>query len=440
MGIDNDDLQIWHILETYPPGYGGGAAITTRDVCRALAARGHDVRVLCADCIDAEPYSIRCEDDQGVRVERVNLPFIARDPDGWLFSKSEWQSHGRRIDELIGKLLEQWRPDIVDYHTSRPFGEQCLIALGGRGVPAVATLHDAWLVCPRVMLLRSPDSSACDGPGRLKCLECSYSYYDGSHARAMLKLPWRVLKLGAYPAWRLKQRERARRRLIGAIARSEFMAEVHRPHIGGVVEHIPLGLNLADLPECKPARPRTPLRFGFIGGFQPGKGIVHVLDAAAVLRGEGLRFELHIWGPGCEGRESEISSRGLNGCAFLRGMYAPEQCWSVYGEMDVALMATLVNEPFGRVPLEAAAMRAPTIAPAVGGIRETIRDGVDGLHYRFRDGEDLTRQMRRILTETGLLEKLMANLSPPLDTRAQAVEVERFYYRVLSSTLAIFDL
>lgn len=426
-------MRIWHILETYPPGYGGGAAITTRDVCRALVARGHDVRVLCADCIDAEPYSIRSEDDEGVSVERVNLPFIARDPDGWLFSKTEWQSHGRRIDELIGKLLAEWQPDIIDYHTSRPFGEQCLIALGKCNAPMIATLHDAWLVCPRVMLLRSPDSTACNGPARVKCLECSYSYYDGSHPRAMLKLPWRVLKLGAYPAWRLNERVRARPLFSGAIARSEFMADVHRPHLNGMVEHIPLGLDLKDLPAERPQRPRLPLRFGFVGGFQPSKGAGHILDAAAVLRREGLSFELHIWGPGCEGREKELRSRGLPDVVFLHGMYRPEDVWRVYGEMDVALMATLVNEPFGRVPLEAAAMGAPTIAPAVGGIKETIRDGIDGLHYRFRDTEELTRQMRRILTETGLLEKLTANLSPPLDTREQAAEVERFYRRILDA-------
>lgn len=426
-------LRVWHILETYPPSYGGGAAITTRDVCRALAARGHDVHVLCADRIDAEPYSIRRDEDEGVSIERINLPFFAHDPDGWLFSKDEWQAHGRRIDELIGRMLAEWRPDIVDYHTARPFGEQCLISLGQRGLPVVATLHDGWLICPRVMLLRSPDSAACDGPAPFRCLECSYSYYDGSHIRAMLKLPWRVLKLGTYPGWRLRERARARRLLRGAIGRSNFMADVHRPHLGGIVEHIPLGLDLTRLPEDRPTRPRSPLRFGFIGGFQPTKGVGHVLDAAVTLRGEGLSFELHIWGPGGEGKEKEIQSRGLTGSVFLKGMYSPEDCWRIYGEMDVALMATLVNEPFGRVPLEAAAMGAPTIAPAIGGIRETIRDGIDGLHYRFRDKEDLTRQMRRILTEKGLLEKLISNLLPPLDTRKQAVEVEQFYLRILQS-------
>ena len=36
-------LKIWHLLESYAPDYGGGAAIVTRDVCRLLAERGHEV-------------------------------------------------------------------------------------------------------------------------------------------------------------------------------------------------------------------------------------------------------------------------------------------------------------------------------------------------------------------------------------------------------------
>jgi glycosyltransferase involved in cell wall biosynthesis len=159
-----------------------------------------------------------------------------------------------------------------------------------------------------------------------------------------------------------------------------------------------------------------------------------VLDAAHSLKRDGLSFELHIWGPGQEGGEAEIVAHNLADCVFLRGMFNTEERWQVYAEIDVALMATNVSEPLGRVPMEAAAMGAPTIGPAVGGIRETIRDGVDGLHYRFRDSSDLERQMRRVLLEDGLLERLIANLELGLDTRTQVAEVERFYYRVLDST------
>jgi glycosyltransferase involved in cell wall biosynthesis len=427
-------LRIWHILETYPPDYGGGAAITTRDVCRSLAVRGHEVRVLCTEKADRPAYTVRVEQDEGVQVERVNLPYFrTTDPEGWQLGWRAWHAHERKIDRLIGERLAGWRPDLADYHTARPLGEQCLLTLRQQGVPVIATLHDAWLVCPRVMLLRSPQADACPGPAPLRCLECLYSHYDGGHARALLKLPWRLLKLNGFPAYRLRRRARACGVLAGAVARSEFMARVHRPWVRGPVRHIPLGIDLEGRPADRAARPRNPLRFGFLAGFQATKGIDHVLDAAASLRRSRLPFELHVWGPGQEGQQAQLVRRGLQDCTFLRGVYGPEQRWAVYGDMDVALMATLVAEPFGRIPMEAAAAGVPTIGPAVGGIAESIRDGVDGLLYRFRDAADLERQMRRVAEDPGLVVRLRANLRPALDVRTAVAEVERFYASVLST-------
>src|SRR5687767_14064444 len=77
-------LKIWQIAETYPPEYGGGAAMYVRDVCYYLAQRGHEVRVLCAENRDAEAYSIRTDWDGPVQMDRLNLPYFrGKDPDGW---------------------------------------------------------------------------------------------------------------------------------------------------------------------------------------------------------------------------------------------------------------------------------------------------------------------------------------------------------------------
>jgi glycosyltransferase involved in cell wall biosynthesis len=425
-------LRVLHILESYPPDYGGGAAITTRDICRALVERGHEVRVLCTESADRDAYTTHVDYDGDVRVERINLPYFRRhDPDGWQLSVSEWQTHEARIRGLIEGLLDDWKPDLVDYHTSRPLGEECLLTIARRGFPLVATLHEGWLICPRLMLLRSPLAEPCSGPSRVKCLECMYSHYDGSHLKSMVKLPWRLLKLGALPLYRLNRRAKARGVISGALARSQFMQEVHKPHLHGPIIHEQLGIDLSGRPKYRAERPRSPLRFGFAGGFQRIKGITDVLDAAVALKRDGFNFEVHVWGPSLETGGEEVSGRGLDDRVFLRGMYAPDELWSVYSEIDVALMATTVCESLGRIPLEAAASGAPTIAPAIGGITETIRDGVDGLLYKFRDPKDLEQKMRRILEEPGLVGRLIENLRPVPDTRERAEAVEAFYYRVL---------
>lgn len=432
LSLGSRKLCIWHIAETYPPAYGGGAAVYVRDVSQALTERGHDVRVLCTDNSDSQPYSVRTDYDGAVRVDRINLPYFkTRDPDGWQMGLADWLGHERRIGKIVSELSTHWTPDLVHYSTARPLGDECLLALRRTGVPILGFLHEAWLICPRLMLLRSPTSEACSGPGPLRCVECMYSHYDGTHARALAKLPWRLLKLGVYPAYRIWRRSRAKNCLDGAMGYSRFMVGMHRPHINGHVDYVPLGINLSGRRLDSVARPRTPLRLGFLAGFQQTKGIWDVLDAAASLKRDGLAFELHIWGPNLEHGREEVAKRGLEDRVFLRGMYAPNELWSVYSEIDVALMATTVCEPLGRIPLEAAAAGAPTIAPAIGGITESIRDGVDGLLYKFRNAGDLERKMRRVLEESGLVGRLIENLRPVPDTREAAEAVEAFYYKVL---------
>lgn len=427
-------LRIWQICENYPPQYGGGAGIIVRDVSQALADRGHDVRVLTTESRPGADYTGRSERDEGVQVERINLRYFReRDPDGWQLGMRAWLRHERRIAQLIEERIRRWRPDIVQYHTTRPFGEAgpCVIARGG--LPIVAMLHEAWFICARMTLLRSPLSEPCSGPGPAKCSECMYSHYDGSHGRALLKLSWRVPRIGIYFAYRLWRRRAARRALTGAIGYSHFMVDVHQPRIGGEARYVPIGINLAGVPSPRQSRPHRPLRFGFFGGFQPHKGIWSVLDAAAALKRQGLEFELHIWGPPYGDQTAEVAIRDLQDRVLLRGMYTPDEMWEPYREIDVAVMATTVCEPFGRIPLEARAVGAPTIAPAIGGLPESIREGVDGLLFRFGDVSDLERQMRRALTEEGLFQRLVAGLQPVTDTRTRGGVLEATYRSILAA-------
>jgi glycosyltransferase involved in cell wall biosynthesis len=133
---------------------------------------------------------------------------------------------------------------------------------------------------------------------------------------------------------------------------------------------------------------------------------------------------------------AEITRRDLDDVVRLHGMYQPDEMWDAYCEIDVAGMATTVCEPFGRIPVEARAAGAPTIAPAVGGIRGSIRDRVDGLLYAFGEPAALTERMRRVLTERGLFDSLSVALQPVIDTRTRGAAIEAVYHSILSRTPA----
>jgi D-inositol-3-phosphate glycosyltransferase len=65
-------------------------------------------------------------------------------------------------------------------------------------------------------------------------------------------------------------------------------------------------------------------------------------------------------------------------------------------------------EPFGIVPLEAMACGVPVVASAVGGLTDTVLDGMTGLHVPARDPDRLTEALAELLADTELCTALGA--------------------------------
>jgi D-inositol-3-phosphate glycosyltransferase len=82
----------------------------------------------------------------------------------------------------------------------------------------------------------------------------------------------------------------------------------------------------------------------------------------------------------------------------LAGAIAPEQMPRWYRSADV-LAATPWYEPFGLTPLEAMASGVPVVATAVGGLTDTVVDGVTGDLVPPRDPRALGAALRRLLAD-----------------------------------------
>lgn len=424
-------LKVLNIAELYPPGYAGGAALYVHDTCYYLAQRGHDIRVLCTESSNSSEYNVREELIKGVKIYRLNLPYFRdNDPGGWMLNITKWKEHCAKTIQSLEKILADWQPDLVQFHTPYSLIEECLPAFLQRKIPIIGMTHDFWTICLRLGLSKSPTNSICNGPSTIKCLECNYSHWDKTHTKALLKLPIRISKLGFYPAYRLQSRKKLRRYIDGLICVSKFMAEAHQGQIKGDVRHISLGIDLTKLPKPYENRPRSPIRFGFVAGFVDYKGIWDVLDTAVSLKKKGYKFEIHIWGP--KQTNAPIIERDIQDVIKLRGLYSPEEIWQVYEEMDVLLMPSRWNEPYGRVTQEAATAKVPSIATRIGGITEQIRDGIDGLLFNYLDREDLEKQMTKVIENPDLIKKFISNLWEVINTKDAVQQIEDFYLEILN--------
>jgi glycosyltransferase involved in cell wall biosynthesis len=95
------------------------------------------------------------------------------------------------------------------------------------------------------------------------------------------------------------------------------------------------------------------------------------------------------------------------------------------------------EEPFGRVVIEAMAMRTPVVATSLGGPAEVIDDGVDGRLLRPCDPGRWARAIEGLLADPGRLEAMglagRAKAVKRFDQRSQAARIAELYERLLAA-------
>jgi glycosyltransferase involved in cell wall biosynthesis len=146
--------------------------------------------------------------------------------------------------------------------------------------------------------------------------------------------------------------------------------------------------------------PKSAILFGFIGQIVPVKGLLTLLDSLAGLATD-PRWHLAVAGrdPN-DGAPHELLCRervrqlGLESrVTFLGFLNDPA---AFYHAIDAAVVPSL-EEPLGRVPLEAGAYATPTIAFATGGLPETMVDGKTGWLVPTGDGAALRHRLAKFL-------------------------------------------
>ena len=78
-------------------------------------------------------------------------------------------------------------------------------------------------------------------------------------------------------------------------------------------------------------------------------------------------------------------------------------------DMDVGVVPSLLQEPFGLVNIELMACGLPVIASRVGGIPEIVLDGVTGLLVEPNDPQALSEAMAKLLDDPELRKRMGEN-------------------------------
>jgi glycosyltransferase involved in cell wall biosynthesis len=159
------------------------------------------------------------------------------------------------------------------------------------------------------------------------------------------------------------------------------------------------------LPELNGERPANGrVRVGIVGRLAPWKGQDVFLDAAARLAPRFPQAQFVLAGSALFGEDDfERELRGRAEREPLRGRVEflgfCDDVWSVYRDLDVAVHASTLAEPYGNVILEAMASRTPVIAAAAGGPLEIVDHGRNGLLVRPGDAAALAATLEPLLAD-----------------------------------------
>jgi D-inositol-3-phosphate glycosyltransferase len=168
---------------------------------------------------------------------------------------------------------------------------------------------------------------------------------------------------------------------------------------------VPCGVDTELFTRLGPTAPRTDaFRVLVVGRLVPRKGIDTVIEAIARIP----ESELIVVGgpPGShldidpEAQRLRVLAQDLDVAhrVHLLGAVDRQNLPALYRSCDV-VACTPWYEPFGIVPLEAMACGKPVIASAVGGLMDTVVEGVTGIHVLPRRPDQLAQQIRRLMTE-----------------------------------------
>ncbi|SMP41642.1 glycosyltransferase family 4 protein [Anoxynatronum buryatiense] len=98
----------------------------------------------------------------------------------------------------------------------------------------------------------------------------------------------------------------------------------------------------------------------------------------------------------------------MPGNTVFTGFKMGDELARLYASSDVFVCPSS-TETFGNVVLEAMASGLPVIGADAGGVRNLIKDGQNGLTFKARDEEDLTRCMTRLMENESLINHLIKN-------------------------------
>jgi glycosyltransferase involved in cell wall biosynthesis len=173
---------------------------------------------------------------------------------------------------------------------------------------------------------------------------------------------------------------------------------------------------------------------GCLGALEERKGHQYLLEAAALLKAQGLKVRYAIAGQGRRQAqlEAEVARLGIDQDVRFLGFVT--NTVEFLAGVDLFAMPSL-QEGLGVAALEAMAAGRPVIASQVGGLAESVLDGITGLLVPPRDSAALAGGIAKLASSPALAQAMgkqgRERVSREFSLANMAGQNESYYYELV---------
>jgi glycogen(starch) synthase len=346
-------MHITLVNRWYPPHSGyGGVAVYNYYLAHALVKLGHRVTVVAARWSPDVPGLHK---DNGVTVYRLLsqhryrlhwLPIVGR-----YVRPLQQLLYSLQVDRKLQELEAQYRPDVIEF--AEVNAEGFVYLLRRRHCPVVVRCHTPTFVLRR--------------------------YYTPAEMPYDTSLTTMMEKFCIHHAHALT-------------APSHDMAEIIAKGCGISPERITVVPNALDVDEFCPASCKRNsdgnVVILHVGRVERGKGVQVLAETIPqVLRAvpqarfvfAGADRRLPDGRSQITALKDQFASLGLDSRVELRGRVSQAELLAAYASADICVVPSLIYESFSYTCAQAMACGLPVVASCIGGIPETVGDGITGI-------------------------------------------------------------
>jgi glycosyltransferase involved in cell wall biosynthesis len=363
-------MRVLLACASYPPHGKGGGPQSSQCIAVGLSERGHEVRVLTV--AGQEKIEQRGKlDVKTICSLNVHWNYWVPNP---TWRKLAWHLLENGNPNALMRMrreIREYHPDVMMTISIENINVATWLAARLENVPVVHLLHSYFLMCWRGSMFKNGHN--CDS----QCGTC------------------RVSAVGK----RLFSRF-----VFGVIGESTYIVDKHTR--AGYFPSVPWRVipGAVDVPALltRTIGPEDHLRVGFIGFHGAHKGLDTLAYAAHYMKDD-TTVSFVIAGDGEAGYTHILKQRFPSINTKFVGWLSPSH---FYTAIDVVVVPSIWQEPFGRVSVEALSYGVPVIAARSGGLPENIQDGRNGFLFNPGDYLELARCIKLLAEDRALLRRL----------------------------------